>query len=386
MTNESGTRPTRESVIGDGIKWTARWSIRWVCIALGAVVLGYVVSKAWAILMPALLALIFATVLSPMTRFLRTKAKFPSAAAAGVTLLGAILILVGAGFTIAPSVGNQSGDLINSASDGIQELQNWVQDSNFVSKEQLDGYLQSAQEKLRGSAGDIAGGVLSGVSAVTNVVVTLVVSLILTFLFLKDGARFLPWLRRMAGPKAGAHLEEVGHRAWATLGGFIRTQALVSLIDAVLIGAALLAIGVPLAVPLAVLTFFGGFVPIIGAFVAGAFAVLVALVSNGPTAALLVLAAVVAVQQIEGNVLSPWLQSKSMNLHAAVVLLSVTLGSTLFGLTGAFLAVPFVAVVAVIVRYLDDVVTARTTLHAPSPEEEAEATQEAREAEGEPAE
>jgi predicted PurR-regulated permease PerM len=214
--------------------------------------------------------------------------------------------------------------------------------------------------------------VLSGVSAVTNVLVTLVVALILTFLFLKDGDRFLPWVHRLAGPGAGHHLEEVGHRAWATLGGFIRTQALVSLIDAVLIGVGLILVGVPLAIPLAVLTFFGGFVPIIGAFVAGAFAVLVALVSNGPTAALIVLGIVVAVQQLEGNVLSPWLQSKSMNLHAAVVLLSVTLGSTLFGLTGAFLAVPFVAVVAVVVRYLDDLVTARTTLAPMEPDEPAE--------------
>lgn len=360
---------SRERLIGEGIRWTARWSLRWLLIALGAVLLGLIVQRTWVVLFPVLLALIFATVLSPVTRFLRQKVKLPQSMAAAVTLLGALGVLVGAGFTVAPSIGNQSGDLVNSASDGIQQIQHWVQDSDFFSKEQLDSALQSAQDKLRGSAGSIAGGVLSGVSAVTNGLVTLIVALILTFLFLKDGFRFLPWVHRVSGPRVGTHLEEVGHRAWATLGGFIRTQALVSFIDAIFIGAGLLLIGVPLAIPLAVLTFFGGFVPIIGAFVAGAFAVLIALVSNGPTAALLVIALVVAVQQLEGNVLSPWLQSKSMNLHAAVVLLSVTLGATLFGITGAFLAVPVVATVAVILRYFDEVLTARTNPALPAAEE-----------------
>ena len=146
---------------------------------------------------------------------------------------------------------------------------------------------------------------------------------------------------------------------WSTLSGFIRTQALVSGIDAVFIGAGLLIVGVPLAIPLAVLTFFGGFVPIVGAFVVGAVAVLVALVSNGLTGALIILGVIIVVQQLEGNVLSPWLQSQSMNLHAAVVLLSVTLGSTLFGIVGAFLAVPTAAVAAVVLRYLEEQVTER---------------------------
>src|SRR5690606_23408894 len=153
--------------------------------------------------------------------------------------------------------------------------------------------------------------------------VNLVVTLILTFLFLKDGRKFIPWVRDLTGDRVGGHLAEVLGRSWATLSGFIRTQALVSFIDAVFIGIGLLIIGVPLAIPLAVLTFFGGFIPIIGAFVAGAVAVLVALVAVGWQGALWVLLLIIVVQQLEGNVLSPWLQSKSMNLHAAVVLLSV---------------------------------------------------------------
>lgn len=361
------TLPSRERVIGQGVDWTARWSLRMVAIALGAVLLGLLVKYGWFVIFPVLLALVLCTVLGPVSDLLRTRARFPSGLAAAATLVGAILVVVGIGFAIAPSVSGQSSQLVTSANQGLQQVQGWVQSSSFVSKAQIDAALQGLQQKLSGSAGSIASGVLTGVSALTNGVVTLVITLILSFLFLKDGRHFLPWLHRSAGPRAGAHLEEIGTRAWSTLGGFIRTQALVSLIDAVLIGAGLLVVGVPLAIPLAILTFFAGFIPIVGAFVAGSIAVLVALVSVGTGGALVILAVIVAVQQLEGNVLSPWLQSKSMNLHAAVVLLSVTLGSTLFGITGAFLAVPTAAVAAVVLRYLDDVVRARTDEEVENP-------------------
>jgi len=266
-------------------------------------------------------------------------------------------VVAAVGFLLAPSVASEWDDIRDSAAGGIQTLQDYVQDSDFVTQDQIDSGLQAVQDRLQANGGALASGLLSGFAQAGSFLVTLVVTLILVFLFLKDGRKFRPLVRRMAGEPAGRHLAEVLGRSWKTLGGYIRTQALVSLIDAVLIGAALLIVGVPLAVPLAILTFAAGFIPIVGAFVAGALAVLVALVTNGPTAALVILAVIVGVQQLEGNVLSPWLQAKSMQLHSAVVLLAVTLGSTLFGITGAFLAVPVTAVGAVIVRYLDQCVT-----------------------------
>jgi predicted PurR-regulated permease PerM len=136
-------------------------------------------------------------------------------------------------------------------------------------------------------------------------------------------------------------------------------QALVALVDGLLIGLGLVVLGVPLAIPLAVLTFLGGFVPIVGALVAGALSVLVALVSNGFTTALVVLVIIILVQQLEGNVLQPYLQGRSLRLHAAVVLLAVAAGSTLYGIAGAFLSVPVVAAGAVVVRYLGERVDAR---------------------------
>ncbi|WP_193613734.1 AI-2E family transporter [Nocardioides lijunqiniae] len=352
--------PRRETVIGRGITWTAQWSARWVLIALGAVLLGLVVQQIWVVLLPIALALVLTTVLQPPARWIERRLRLPTALAAATTLIGSIAALIGVGFLLAPSVSGQAQDIVEDAGAGLQKLQDWVQTKQFVSADQIDAGIEAVQDRLSDSGGQIASGILTGVGAATSVVTTAVICLILTFLFLKDGRRFLPWLRRMSGPSVGAHLDEVLSRSWTTLGGYIRTQAIVSLVDAVIIGAALLLVGVPLAVPLAVLTFFAGFIPIVGAFIAGAVAVLVALVSGGTTDALIILVVIIGVQQLEGNVLSPWLQAKSMQLHAAVVLLSVTLGGTLFGIVGAFLAVPVAAVAAVVLRYLDEQVTLRS--------------------------
>ncbi|WP_153337315.1 MULTISPECIES: AI-2E family transporter [unclassified Nocardioides] len=351
---------SREQVIARGLEWCARWSARWILIFIALWLASKVLGQMWTILLPVVLALIVSTVLAPISWFLERRLRMPPSLAAASTLLGAIAAIVAIGFALAPSTAGQAGAIADDAAAGLDRIAQWLRDSDLVTGKQVDTAIDAVQDKLTASASTIASGVLVGVGAVTSALVTLIVTLILTFLFLKDGRRFLPWLRRLAGPSVGTHLAEVLGRAWATLGGFIRTQALVSAIDAVFIGLGLVLVGVPLALPLAVLTFFGGFVPIVGAFVVGALAVLVALVSNGWVGALIILGVVLAVQQLEGNVLSPWLQSRSMSLHAAVVLLSVALGSSLFGIVGAFLAVPVTAMIAVVFRYLDEQVTARS--------------------------
>lgn len=334
--------------------WLAVWSLRWLVIAAAVTLLGILVGRIWTVLLPVLLALVATSVLLPPAAFLERRCKVPAALSATIVLVGAVALVVLIGSLLAPSVLGQSADIAADASRGLQRVQEWIGRTDLITQQQVETASQAAQDRLTNSASSIASGVLVGVNAVTSAVITIFITLVLVFFFLKDGRRFLPWVAKAAGPDAAPHLTEVMRRAWFALGGFVRTQALVSLIDAVVIGAALLIVGVPLAVPLAVLTFAGGFIPIVGAFVVGAIAVLVALVSNGVTGALIILAVIVAVQQLEGNVLSPWLQSRSTKLHAVVVLLSVALGSALFGIVGAFLAVPTAAVTAVVLRYIDE--------------------------------
>jgi predicted PurR-regulated permease PerM len=330
----------------------AAWSGRFILIAIAVAILLWLLSKVWVGVFPITLALIVATVLWPPVAWMRRKG-LPPALAASMGLIGSILVLVGILASIAPSIINQSQEVVDSASEGLNTVRDWVSGPPLnLENEQIDQWLDQGVTFVQERASDIASGVFTGVAVVGSGLVTLVLVLVLTFFFLKDGPRFLPWVRRNAGRTAGRHLTEVLTRVWQTLGGFIRTQAVVSAVDAVLIGVGLLLLGVPLALALAVLTFFGGFIPIVGAFVAGSLAVLVALVSNSWQIALAVLALIVAVQQIEGNLLQPVLQSRSMKLHAAIILIAVTAGGTIFGIVGAFLAVPVAASVVVVLRYL----------------------------------
>lgn len=335
--------------------WSSAWALRWAIIAVGAVLLGCLVQQLWSILLPVLLALLLTTALEPPAPWLESRLRAPPALAALVTILGAVLTMSALMVYIAPAIANQVSVIADSASDGLTQIQTWLKTGGMdLRQTQLDSVVAAAQDRLRSSASSIASGVLVGVSAAASAAINLLLTLMLSFFFLKDGRAFLPWLRRAAGPTVGGHLSEVGSRAWAVLGGFVRTQAMVGLIDAVLVGAGLVVLGVPVALPLALLTFVAAFAPIIGAVTVGALCVLVALVANSWVAALIVLVIVVVVQQLEGNVLLPWLQGKTLDLHAGVVLLAVVLGSTLFGIAGAFLAVPAVAVGAVVLRYLDE--------------------------------
>jgi predicted PurR-regulated permease PerM len=365
----------RATVIDDGLAGVQRWAWRIIVIAAACVVLGWVVGKIWMVLLPVTLALIVSTVLGPPAAWLRSKG-WPDALAAGSVVLGFLGLVIGLIAILTPQVAGQAPELADSASDGLQKVRDWLTDGPLdLSNGQIDRAIEAVQDRLKHSASAISSGVFSTIGAATSAVINLVLVLMLTFFFLKDGHKFLPWLKTLGGHRAGEHSVEVLSRAWNTLGGFIRTQTLVALIDAVIIGAGLAILGVPLAVPLAVLTFFGGYIPIIGAFVSGALAVLVTLVTNSPRDALIAMLIVIGVQQLEGNVLSPYLQGKNLNLHAAVVLLSVTAGGTLFGVTGAFLAVPVAATTAEILRYVNERIDeAVGPLAPPEDDDGAEAT------------
>ena len=160
------------------------------------------------------------------------------------------------------------------------------------------------------------------------------------FFFLKDGDRMWDWLCGLFAPEQRDAVREIGARSWATLGGWLRGQGLVALFDATFIGLALVIVGTPLVLPLVVLTFLGAFIPIVGAFAAGAAAVLVALVFQGLTEALIVLAAIIVVQQVESNVFAPVIVGRVVGVHPVAILLAVTVGLTLGGIIGALVAPP----------------------------------------------
>ena len=343
---------------------SARVSLQMLLILLMTAVTLWILGKAWSILWPLVVALLITTLTWPPTRFLRKHGWHPALAASTVTV-AFLALAVGTVVGIALPVASQSGELADGVVDGIQRLREWAAGPPLnIGDDQITKALDTATARLQDSAGSIASTALTGVSTVTNGLITTVLALFLMFFFLKDGPRFLPWLQRQLPGRLATDIPTVATRTWLTLGSFVRSQAAVGLLDAVCIGIGLWIVGVPLVLPLAVLTFVAAFIPIVGAVFAGLVAVVIALVFNGLTDALIVLAIILVVQQLEGNVFQPMLQSRGLGLHASIVLLAVTLGGSLFGIVGSLLAVPVAAMIAVIWNYI------REQLSDPDPDAE----------------
>ncbi|MFT4043813.1 MAG: AI-2E family transporter [Gordonia sp. (in: high G+C Gram-positive bacteria)] len=356
---ELGPLPTRAQVFLSGLRSCAVVGAQSIVVVLALWMLLWLLGKSWVVLLPVLLAIIVSTVMWPPVRWMRGRG-VPGTLAALVMMVIGIGVVAAVIALIVPSVVRQAPEIAGQAGQGLRKLQDWVQGPPMnLRDEQIDDVVHVITDKLQSSATTIVSGVFSGVGTVTSMLVTAFTLIVLVFIFLKDGPKFIPWLDRTLGAPVAGHVGEVLIRIWTTLGGFIRTQAIVSVVDASFIGAGLLILQVPLAGVLVVITFIGGFIPIVGAFVAGALAVLIALVSNGLATALIVLGIILAVQQLEGNVLQPWLQAKSMDLHAVNVLLAVTLGGSVFGITGAFLAVPAAAALTVVLRYVNEQIAVR---------------------------
>lgn len=333
-----------------GLVEYSQWTLRLLIIGVGLFAAFWILGQLWSVVLPILLGLLLATILWPPVRFMRRK--LPNALAAIVALIGLLVIFSGLIAVLAPQVTSQAGELVDRATAGLTTLQSWLAGPPFnLGPDALGGLLDKGISEIQSNSQEVLGVVLGSLSAIGSAVITLVLALVLCFFFLKDGPKFVPWLRTWIGRAAGTHFAELSDRVWTALGQYVWSQAAVAAVDGVFIGVGVWLLGVPFALPIAVLTFFGGFVPIVGAFVAGSVAVLVALVSNGIWTAVGVLAIVLVVQQLEGNVMQPILVGKTMNIHAAVTIAVVALGGTLFGIVGAFLAVPAVAVVQVIARY-----------------------------------
>ncbi|MFE7840309.1 AI-2E family transporter [Streptomyces sp. NPDC057474] len=334
------------------LRTSARTSAELLLIFLMLAVTLWILGRMWSVVWPLVVGLLLTTLTWPPTRFLRRRGWKPALAASVVTVL---FLLVGVGVValIAVPVASQSGELTDGVVEGIQKLREWAAGPPLnIGDAQINKAFDTAVSRAQDGLGSMVGVVVTGVSTVVNGLVTAVLALFLMFFFLKDGPRFLPWLAHQLPGRLATDVPTVAARGWDTLGSFVRSQAAVGLLDAVLIGLGLWALGVPLVLPLAVLTFVSAFVPIIGALFAGFVAVLIALVSNGLTDALIVLALIVVVQQLEGNVFQPMIQSRGLGLHAAVILLAVTLGGSLAGIVGSLLAVPIAALIAVVWNYV----------------------------------
>ncbi|WP_319460545.1 AI-2E family transporter [Micromonospora sp. RTP1Z1] len=326
-----------------GLPWPVRTAVTWSACLVVVIAGLWLLGKVAVLLAPLAIALagtLFLTALLDPVLLLLRRLRVPAAPAALLTILLLLGVLVGLGVLVWNLTASQFGELSQQLDQGLERSRDFVTSTLSITDAQLDRLVQQTRDGLSGSAPDPVGGARTAAEVAGSVLLALV----LLFFLLKDSRSMWRWvLRRMTGPNR-AVTAEAGRVGWRTLGSYSRGTMLIAAIDAIGIGLALVLLGVPLALPLALITFLGGFVPIIGATVAGAVAVLVALAANGPTTALLTLAAVIAVQQIEGNLLEPLIMKRQVQLHPAIILIVVTAGTLIAGIAGAFVSVPIAAV------------------------------------------
>lgn len=302
------------------------------------------------LVIPVLIALILAAAASPLVGWLRRY--MPPILAAWVTLLGGIVVLGGIITAIVFAVRNQWASLAQSATEGFDDLLAWVETLPIpIDPQQVEDARDSIIEFL--TSAEFGRNAVAGVSAAAEVITGALLLLVVLFFFLKDGDRIWAFFMR---PFSGSHLERgrrVGVTSVKVLGGYVRGTAIIAFVDAAFIGIGLAILQVPLALPLAVIVFLGSFIPLVGATVAGILAALVALVANGPIVALIVVAIVIVVNQLEGDLLQPVVMAQSLKLHPLVILIALTAGTILAGIVGAVLAVPLAAVGWAIIKVWD---------------------------------
>ncbi|MET1065481.1 MAG: AI-2E family transporter [Arthrobacter sp.] len=294
------------------------------------------------LVIPGLLALILAAAIAPFVQWLRRRG-WPSTAATTVSFV-VLLLAFGAVITgIVFAVMNQASELGSKASEGFDRVYAFIRTGPIHVDEQQIRQARDAVVDFATSS-NVGAGALSGLSAAGNFITGALLMAVILFFFLKDGESIWAFVLRAFKGKNLVKARRAGERGLTVLGGYVRGTSIVAFVDAFFIGLALVIMGVPLALPLAALTFIGAFIPLIGATLAGVLAALVALVANGPFAALVVVIVVIVVNQLEGNFLQPVVMGQALNVHALVILLALTAGTILAGIIGAILAVPLVAV------------------------------------------
>lgn len=294
------------------------------------------------VVIPILIAVIIASAASPVLRWMRRRG-LPAIAATWIALLGGILVFGGLVTLIVFAVRGQWDELAASAVKGADQLQEFLANGPLpIDAAQVDGARTAIADFLTSS--QFGSGALAGVSVAGELLAGVALTLVILFFFMKDGERIWAFFLQPFSAHRRARGERIGHTAVRTLGGYVRGTAIIALVDSLGIGIGLAVLGVPLALPLAVIVFIGAFIPLVGATAAGILAALVALVANGWVIALIVVAIVIVVNQLEGNFLQPVVMAQSLKLHPLVILIALTAGTILGGITGAVLAVPIAAV------------------------------------------
>ncbi len=317
-----------------GIAWRAVV----IVIAVGMLVTGTIALS--AVVLPVVLGLLFTCGLRPVSAWLQRR-RVPDAAAAALTILLLMAALFGVVALTINAVVDQWSDIESLIDEGRATLTDAAVDMGVE-----PDTAASLDDDVTGAVGSIVDmlmrGIVTVVPTIAGIITAVLLSIVVAFFFVKDGRAIWQWIVSRVDTHDGL-VDNVGRRVWSTLTGYIMGQTAIAAIDATLITLGALVLGVPEPGAILVITFFGAYVPYIGATIAGFVAVLLAVGDGGISKGLIMLCIVVAVQLIEGNLLQPWIQGRAVRLHPLVIALSIAAGGALAGFLGVFLAVPVTA-------------------------------------------
>lgn len=332
------------------LRVAAAWSWRVLVVGLAVSALVALVLRLQLVAVALFVGLFITALLTPMhARLVRWR--WPRWLATVTVLVTLVIVLSGAAALVGGSIVNEWDALSASFQQGLDDIRRWLADGPFhISDGQVDTWLANLQQAMSENQSSLVSGFVTTAATAAEVVSGAFLAFFASIFFLHDGYGISRWGLRLFPARAQEGVEEAGSAAWATLTGYVRGTVIIALVDALAIGIVLTILKVPLAGPLAVLVFFGAFIPIVGALVTGFVAVVVALAAKGLITAAIVLAAIIGVQQLEGHVLQPVVMGRLVRLHPLAVVVAVTAGSLLGGIIGAVVAVPLVAVVNVVIR------------------------------------
>jgi predicted PurR-regulated permease PerM len=327
-----------------------------------AAVFLWLLGRLHRVVVPVAIALLLSALLAPAVAWLRRKGVHRSLATV-LVMIGGLALVAGTLTLVVTQFIDSAGNLAAQLQDGLQKIQDWLKGGVFhLTDAQLQSFLDTAQKWVKDHQANLTTGAIATATTALDVVTSIFLILFTTFFFLRDGDRIWRFVVNLLPRNARMPIANAGFQGWATLVAYVRATVLVAFIDAVGIGIGLVVLRVNLAFALAALVFLGAFIPIIGATLSGAVAVFFALVTRGPVTALLVLAVVIGVQQLEGHVLQPLIMGRAVSIHPLAVILAIATGLVLAGIIGALVAVPIVAVLNTAVRHL-----AAHRRHEPAP-------------------
>jgi putative heme transporter len=342
--------------IDDGLPRPVRvagaWAWRTILFVVAIYLLIRLIALLHIVIIPVAVALLLAALFQPGAAWLRRRGMNRSLAAALVLLTALVLVFGGLGLIVNTFV-SQLDTLSAQVGDGVGQVEDWLARGPLhISQTQVNDAIAQLQKSVTSNRAALTSGALSTATTVGELAAGFFLTLFTLFFFLRDGDQIWRFVCRLLPRPARVPTARAGHYSWHTLVAYVHATVLVAFVDAIGIGMGLAILRVPLAVPLAALVFLGAFIPVVGATVTGAIAVLVALVTVGPVKALIILGVVIAVQQLEGHVLQPLIMGRAVALHPLAVILSIASGVVIAGIIGGLVAVPILAVLNTAIRYL----------------------------------